>query len=264
MIRGQIQARPQLLASCNIRRTKLRICLDNFGNYLARPKHQEPCKGISTDWWMDVVALHISRCAKILVFTLSDSYPPFSLALNHHHQEGNQYLWHPHRRWLWYDHDWPHVPSYRNSNARKQILLHINGRCKIASFYDINSLLITTTTTIHPPSVGRLDWRPSCQGKGCWYKNQIRKWNTAWVTITTTCCWWGWRGRIFTYHHLELFPPLIGAKRQRNGLIIIVAASSSSSGSLAILLLMGLTQRNLVIIFPGRPTSSPPSIILLL
>lgn len=110
MIRGQIQARPQLLASCNIRRTKLRICLDNFGNYLARPKHQEPCKGISTDWWMDVVALHISRCAKILVFTLSDSYPPFSLALNHHHQEGNQYLWHPHRRWLWYDHDWPHVP----------------------------------------------------------------------------------------------------------------------------------------------------------
>lgn len=55
---------------------------------------------------------------------------------------------------------------------------------------------------------------------------------------------------------LSYFPPLIGAKRQRNGPVIIVAASSSAfAGSLAILLLMGLAQRNLVIIFPGTETN---------
>lgn len=66
---------------------------------------------------------------------------------------------------------------------------------------------------------------------------------------------------------LSYFPPLIGAKRQRNGPVIIVAASSSAfAGSLAILLLMGLAQRNLVIIFPGtvqRPTSSTSRLRLL-
>lgn len=56
---------------------------------------------------------------------------------------------------------------------------------------------------------------------------------------------------------LSYFPPLIGAKRQRNGPVIIVAASSSAfAGSLAILLLMGLAQRNLVIIFPGTGTET--------
>lgn len=66
---------------------------------------------------------------------------------------------------------------------------------------------------------------------------------------------------------LSYFPPLIGVKRQRNGPVIIVAASSSAfAGSLAILLLMGLAQRNLVIIFPGtvqRPTSSTSRLRLL-